>query len=63
MDIRSLYRNIPHKEGIKAVETTLKRKIKSTRVVTTLLLITCYFICYLLIITLFLYYYVILIYP
>ena len=30
MDVRSLYTSIPHKEGIKAVETTLKRKNKPT---------------------------------
>ena len=37
MDDRSLYSNIPRKEDIKAVETTLKRKIKPTRVIITFL--------------------------
>ena len=33
MDARSLHTNIPHRESIKAVETTLKRKNKPTRVI------------------------------
>ena len=37
MDVRSLYSNIPHKEGIKAVETTLKHKNKPTMVIITFL--------------------------
>ena len=36
MGIRSLYTNIP-KEGIKAIETTLKRKNKPMRVIITFL--------------------------
>ena len=35
MNVLSLYTNIPHKEGIKAVKTTLKRKTKPTRVIIT----------------------------
>ena len=31
MDIRSVYTNIPNKDGIEAVETTLKRKNIGTR--------------------------------
>ena len=37
MDVHSLYTNVPHKEGIKAVETTLNRKNKPTRVIITFL--------------------------
>ena len=37
MDVRSLYINISHKQGIKAVETKLKRKNKPTSVVITFL--------------------------
>ena len=37
MDVRSLYTNIPLKEGIKAGETILKRKTKPRRVVVTFL--------------------------
>ena len=37
MEVRSLYTSIPHKEGIKAVETTLKRKNKPTRIIITFL--------------------------
>ena len=37
MDVRSLYTNIPNKEGIEAVETTLKRKSIGTRVISTFL--------------------------
>ena len=37
MDVPSLCTNIPHKEGIKAFETTLKRNSKSTRVIITFL--------------------------
>ena len=37
MDVRSLYTNIPHEEGIKAVETTLARKGLPTRVIITFL--------------------------
>ena len=37
MDVRSLYVSIPHKEGIKAVEMTLKHKNKPMRVVITFL--------------------------
>ena len=37
MDVRSLYTNISQKEGIKAVETTFKRKNKPTRVIITFL--------------------------
>ena len=37
VDVRSLYTNIPNKEGIEAVETTLKRKNKATRIITTFL--------------------------
>ena len=33
MDVRSLYINIPNKEGIKAVEPTLKRKNLQTKVI------------------------------
>ena len=37
MDVRSLYTNIPNKEGIEAVETTLKRKNIGTRIISTFL--------------------------
>ena len=37
MDVRSLYTNIPNKEGIEAVETTLKRKNIRTRIISTFL--------------------------
>ena len=37
MDVRSLYTNTPNKEGIEAVETTLKRKNIGTRIVSTFL--------------------------
>ena len=37
MDVRSLYINISHKEGIKPVKTTLKCKSKPTRVIITFL--------------------------
>ena len=37
MDVRSLYTHIPNKEGIKAVETTLKRKNIGTRIISKFL--------------------------
>ena len=37
MDVQSLYTNIPNKEGIEAVETTLKRKNIGTRIISTFL--------------------------
>ena len=37
MDVRSLYPNIPNKEVIEAVETTLKRKNIGTRIISTFL--------------------------
>ena len=37
VDARSLYTNIPHKKGIKTVETTFKCKNKLTTVINTLL--------------------------
>ena len=37
MDVRSLYTNIPNKERIKAVKTTLKRKNIGTRIISTFL--------------------------
>ena len=37
MDVRSLYTNISNKEGIKAVETTMKRKNIGTRLISTFL--------------------------
>ena len=37
MDVRSLYTNIPNKEGIEAVETTLKRKNIGTRIISAFL--------------------------
>ena len=37
MDVRSLYTNIPNKEGIESVETTLKRKNIGTRIISTFL--------------------------
>ena len=37
MDVRSLYTNIPHKEGTEAVEATLKRKNNPTKVIITFL--------------------------
>ena len=37
MDVRSLYTNIPNKEGIEAAETTLKRKNIGTRIIWTFL--------------------------
>ena len=37
MDVRSLFTNIPNKEGIEAVETTLKRENKAKRIISTFL--------------------------
>ena len=37
MDVHSLYANIRNKEGIEAVETTLKRNNKATRIILTFL--------------------------
>ena len=37
MDVRSLYTNIPNKEGIEAVETTFKRKNIGTTIISTFL--------------------------
>ena len=37
MDMRSLYANIPNKEGIEAVETKLKGKNIGTRIISTFL--------------------------
>ena len=37
IDIRSLYTNIPNNKGIKAVETTLKRKNFQTKVIISFL--------------------------
>ena len=37
MEVRSLFTSIPHRENIKAVETTLKRKNKPSRVIITFL--------------------------
>ena len=37
MDVRSLYTNIPNKEGIEALETTLKIKNVGTRIISTFL--------------------------
>ena len=37
MDVRSLYTNIPNKEGIEAVETILKRRNIGTRIISTFL--------------------------
>ena len=36
-EVRSLYTNIPNKEGIEAVETNLKRKNKAMRIISTFL--------------------------
>ena len=45
MDLRSLYTNIPNKEGIEAVETTLKRKNIGTRIISTFLRLFFFFNC------------------
>ena len=37
MDVCSFYTNIPNKEGIEAVETTVKRKNMGTRIISTFL--------------------------
>ena len=37
MDVRYLFTNFPNKEGTEAVETTLKRKNKATRIISTIL--------------------------
>ena len=37
MDVRSLYTNIPNKERIQAVQTTLKRKNVGTRIISIFL--------------------------
>ena len=37
MNVRFLYTNNPNKEGIEAVETTLKRKNIGTRIISTIL--------------------------